>query len=388
MNIFTKALLFLIAIFIGYVLYNFYSRETSRQYVTDSTVATNPSYTKIVVAGGCFWCTESEYGHQTGVIEATSGYADSATENPKYGDVSSGKVRAREAVEVIYDEKSISTARILEIYFRHIDPTDAGGQFADRGYQYTPAIYYFNDVQKNLATILIQKIEGTGKFSSPVKVEVLPYTNFYTAEEYHQDYKDKNPVRYAAYREANGRNAFIRKNWQDDSPYVKDIFSSQTSSTSTTIMKQRHWEDFTKEEKEEKLKTLTELSLKVTQEEGTERAFTHEYNDNKRDGLYVDIVSGEPLFSSKDKYDSGTGWPSFVKPVATSSVTLHEDKGLFTSRTEVRSVIADSHLGHVFPDGPQDRGGMRYCMNGAALLFIPKEELEARGYGEYVSLFK
>ncbi len=388
MNIFTKVLLFSIAVFGGYVLYNTYNRAISPQHVSDSGVASNSSYTKIIVAGGCFWCTESEYEHQVGVLEAVSGYADSAAENPRYADVSSGKVKAREAVQVIYDEKLISTAKILEIYFRHIDPTDAGGQFADHGYQYTPAIYYFNDVQKNLATILIQKIEGTGKFSSPVKVEVLPYTNFYTAEEYHQDYKDKNPVRYAAYREANGRNAFIRKNWQDDSPYVKDIFSSQTSSTSTTIMKQRHWEDFTKEEKEEKLKTLTELSLKVTQEEGTERAFTHEYNDNKRDGLYVDIVSGEPLFSSKDKYDSGTGWPSFVKPVATSSVTLHEDKGLFTSRTEVRSVIADSHLGHVFPDGPQDRGGMRYCMNGAALLFIPKEELEARGYGEYVSLFK
>lgn len=388
MNIFTKVLLFSIAVFGGYILYNTYNRAISPQHASDSGVASNSSYTKIIVAGGCFWCTESEYEHQVGVLEAVSGYTDSVVENPRYADVSSGKVKAREAVQVIYDEKLISTAKILEIYFRHIDPTDAGGQFADRGYQYTPAIYYFNDVQKNLATILIQKIEGTGKFSSPVKVEVLPYTNFYTAEEYHQDYKDKNPVRYAAYREANGRNAFIRKNWQNDSPYVKDIFSSQTSSTSTTIMKQRHWEDFTKEEKEEKLKTLTELSLKVTQEEGTERAFTHEYNDNKRDGLYVDIVSGEALFSSKDKYDSGTGWPSFVKPVATSSVTLHEDKGLFTSRTEVRSVIADSHLGHVFPDGPQDRGGMRYCMNGAALLFIPKEELEARGYGEYVSLFK
>ncbi len=387
MNIFTKALLFSVAVFIGYALYNTYSRAISPQHASDSAIASNPSYTKIIVAGGCFWCTESEYEHQAGVIEAVSGYADSAVDNPRYADVGSGKVKAREAVQVIYDEKLISTAKILELYFRHIDPTDAGGQFADRGYQYSPAIYYFNDVQKNLATILIQKIEKTGKFSSPLKVEVLPYTNFYTAEEYHQDYKDKNPVRYAAYREANGRNAFIRKNWQDDSPYVKDIFSSQALSISTTTMAQRHWEDFTKEEKEEKLKTLTELSLKVTQEEGTERAFTHEYNDNKRDGLYVDIVSGEPLFSSKDKYDSGTGWPSFVKPVATSSVTLHEDKGLFTSRTEVRSTIADSHLGHVFPDGPQDKGGLRYCMNGAALLFIPKEELEARGYGEYLSLF-
>lgn len=388
MTLTSKVSIFLVVTFVTFVLYNSYDRAVSPRHTTDSAVVNNEAYTKIVLAGGCFWCTESEYEHQVGVIEAVSGYAESAVDNPRYADVGSGKVKAREAVQVIYDEKLISTAKILELYFRHIDPTDAGGQFADRGYQYSPAIYYFNDVQKNLATILIQKIEKTGKFSSPLKVEVLPYTNFYTAEEYHQDYKDKNPVRYAAYREANGRNAFIRKNWQDDSTYVKDIFSSQALSTSTTTMTQRHWEDFTKEEKEEKLKTLTELSLKVTQEEGTERAFTHEYNDNKRDGLYVDIVSGEPLFSSKDKYDSGTGWPSFVKPVATSSVTLHEDKGLFTSRTEVRSTIADSHLGHVFPDGPQDKGGLRYCMNGAALLFIPKEDLEAKGYGEYLALFK
>lgn len=388
MTLTSKVSLFLVVTFVTFVLYNSYDRAVSPRHAIDSAVVNNEAYTKIVVAGGCFWCTESEYEHQAGVIEAVSGYADSAADNPRYADVGSGKVKAREAVQVIYDEKLISTARILELYFRHIDPTDAGGQFADRGYQYSPAIYYFNDIQKNLATTLIQKIEKKEKFSSSVKVEVLPYTNFYTAEEYHQDYKDKNPVRYAAYREANGRNAFIRKNWQDDSQYVKDIFSSPILSTSTITMTQRHWEDFSKEEKEEKLKTLTELSLKVTQEEGTERAFTHEYNDNKRDGLYVDIVSGEPLFSSKDKYDSGTGWPSFVKPVATSSVTLHEDKGLFTSRTEVRSAIADSHLGHVFPDGPQDKGGLRYCMNGAALLFIPKEDLETKGYGEYLALFK
>ncbi len=179
---------------------------------------------------------------------------------------------------------------------------------------------------------------------------------------------------YAAYKQSVSKNT------------ISDAI--QITTASTTTMTQKHWKDFTQEEKAVKLKTLSELSLKVTQEEGTERAFTHEYNENKKEGIYVDIVSGEPLFSSKDKYDSGTGWPSFVKPVATSSVTLHEDRGLFTSRTEVRSAIADSHLGHVFSDGPEDKGGMRYCMNGAALLFIPKEELEQRGYGEYLSLFK
>lgn len=388
MTLTSKVSLFLVATFVAFVLYNSYDRAVSPRHAIDSAVVNNQTYTKIVLAGGCFWCTESEYEHQGGVIEATSGYADSAAENPRYADVGSGKIKAREAVQVIYDEKIISTAKILEIYFRHIDPTDAGGQFADRGYQYSPAIYYASPEMKERAELLIKKIDDTNKFQSKVVVEVLPFVNFYPAEEYHQDYKDKNPVRYATYREGSGRNAFVRKHWEDNSPFLKSIFSEPLKTSSTKAMTQRHWEDFTKEEKEEKLKTLTELSLKVTQEEGTERAFTHEYNDNKRDGLYVDIVSGEPLFSSKDKYDSGTGWPSFVKPVATSSVTLHEDKGLFTSRTEVRSAIADSHLGHVFNDGPQDRGGMRYCMNGAALLFIPKEELETKGYGEYLALFK
>ncbi len=388
MTLTSKVSLFLVATFVAFVLYNSYDRAVSPRHAIDSAVVNNQTYTKIVLAGGCFWCTESEYEHQGGVIEATSGYADSAAENPRYADVGSGKIKAREAVQVIYDEKIISTAKILEIYFRHIDPTDAGGQFADRGYQYSPAIYYASPEMKERAELLIKKIDDTNKFQSKVVVEVLPFVNFYPAEEYHQDYKDKNPVRYATYREGSGRNAFVRKHWEDNSPFLKSIFSEPLKTSSTKAMTQRHWEDFTKEEKEEKLKTLTELSLKVTQEEGTERAFTHEYNDNKRDGLYVDIVSGEPLFSSKDKYDSGTGWPSFVKPVATSSVTLHEDKRLFTSRTEVRSAIADSHLGHVFPDGPQDRGGMRYCMNGAALLFIPKEELDTKGYGEYLALFK
>jgi peptide methionine sulfoxide reductase msrA/msrB len=387
MTLLTKVGLFLFAAFVSFVLYNSYSRAVSPRHVIEATIENNKAYKKIVVAGGCFWCTESEYEHQKGVIDAVSGYADSAIENPRYEEVGSGKVKAREAVQVIYDEKLISTARILELYFRHIDPTDADGQFGDRGYQYSPAIYYFNNTQKNLATSLIKNIEATRKFSSPVKVEVLAYTNFYSAEEYHQNYKDKNPVRYSAYREASGRNTFIRKNWQDGSPHVKDIFGSSTT-TEALNMTKKHWEDFTEEKKREKLKTLTELTHKVTQEEGTERPFTSEYNDNKKEGIYVDIISGEPLFSSQDKYDSGTGWPSFTAPIKSDVVTLHEDNGLFTVRTEVRSTIANSHLGHVFPDGPKEKGGMRYCMNGAALLFVQKEELGAKGYGDYADLFK
>lgn len=390
MTLSSKVGLFLVVTFISFVLYNTYTRHVSPQHTLNNDVQTNTAYTKIVLAGGCFWCTESEYEHERGVVEATSGYADSVTENPRYVDVGNGNVKAREAVQVIYDENIISTARVLELYVRHIDPTDNKGQFADRGYQYSPAVYYFNDSQKNLATLLLKKIDDTKTFSSQTQVEVVPYTNFYPAEEYHQNYKDKNPVRYNAYREASGRNTFIRKYWQDDSALVKALFKTSltTSTTTDTTMTKKHWEDFTEEKKAEKVKTLTELQIKVTQEEGTERAFTHEYNDNKREGIYVDIVSGEPLFSSFDKYDSGTGWPSFTQPLSKDVVTLHEDKGLFISRTEVRSKIADSHLGHVFNDGPVAQGGMRYCMNGAALLFIPKENLIEKGYGEYVSLFK
>ena len=234
MRITTKILFFFLAVFIGYILYNTFDRATSPQYVVDSSVNNNPLYKKIVVAGGCFWCTESEYEHIQGVIEAISGYTDSATQNPKYADVSNGSVKAREAVEVIYDENVISSAKILEIYFRHIDPLDAGGQFADRGYQYSPAIYYRDEKDRDLSMSIIKKIESSGKFNKKIAVEVLPFSNFYPAEEYHQNYKEKNPVRYNAYREANGRNAFIRKNWQDDSPYIKDIFGVP-SSTSTEI---------------------------------------------------------------------------------------------------------------------------------------------------------
>ncbi len=145
------------------------------------------------------------------------------------------------------------------------------------------------------------------------------------------------------------------------------------------------WQDYQKPDQETLKATLDPVVYKVTQEEGTERAGASPLNDEKRSGLYVDVLSGEPLFLSSDKFESGTGWPSFVRPVSDQAIVTHEDRSLFfQTRTEVRSVIADSHLGHVFPDGPKDRGGMRYCMNGAALRFIPKEELAAAGYGEYL----
>lgn len=407
-NRFLTLLLGLFLGFIAFVLYNTYDRATSKHVTISPAIVAqveNKKYEEIVLAGGCFWCTESEYNHQSGVISAISGYADTemmygAGSGPSYLDVGSGKVKARESVLVIYDPNIITTSKILELYFRHIDPTDAGGQFADRGYQYTPAIYYKNEEQRSLSVTLISKIDATKKFPKKVAVEVLPYKNFYPAEEYHQDYKDKNPTRYNLYREGSGRNAFIRANWEDTSSYVQELFDEPVKTTSTTssaLIKTKNmepttntqmsmnWKNFTPEMKAENLKKLTPLQFNVTQKEGTEPSFSNAYDTNKEKGIYVDIVSGEPLYLSVDKYDSGTGWPSFVKPIDASVVTLHEDKGLFYTRTEVRSAIADSHLGHVFTDGPSDRGGMRYCMNSAAMKFIPLADMEKEGYGDFIS---
>lgn len=388
-----KLLLLASAIFIGFVGYNTYDRSTSPQFVPDKSVIENPNYQRIIFAGGCFWCTESEFNHKEGVISAVSGYTESEKQNPTYNQVSSGEIKAREAVEVLYDPKIITIDSLFETYFRHIDPTDGEGQFADRGYHYSPAIYYTNETQQTKALELITKIDVLKKFKKPVRVQVLAFQNFYPAEEYHQDYKDKNPVRYSVYREGSGRNIFVREYWSDESPFVKELFGvkntppqvmSEKTSKVTPLV--NSWENFSQAMKAEALKQLTPLQYKVTQEDATEKPFTNDiYTENDK-GIYVDVVSGEPLFLSIDKYDSGTGWPSFVKPLNVQAVTLHEDDGLFSNRTEVRSKIADSHLGHVFDDGPSDRGGKRYCMNGAALKFVPINQMEQQGYGEYKKL--
>lgn len=340
-------------------------------------------YSKIILAGGCFWCTEADFSHSTGIVSVVSGYADSEKANPTYEEVSGHTVKAREAVLIHYDPKLITIEELLAKYWRGIDPTDAEGSFADRGHQYTSAIYYFTDEQKVAALKSKTDLATSKKFTSPIATEILAYTNFYPAEEYHQDYKDKNPVRYNYYREGSGRNDFIKIHWQDGTT------TTVSSVPDTTKVETVHdWKHFTFEDKEKRLKELTPIQIKVTQEEGTERPFQNEYNDNKKVGLYVDIVSGEPLFLSTDKFDSGTGWPSFVKPVSGTNVTLHEDNSIFNTRVEVRSKIANSHLGHVFDDGPAERGGKRYCMNSAALRFIPVEELAAAGYSDYVSMLK
>lgn len=301
----------------------------------EQTISTSDT---AVFAGGCFWCVEADFEKLYGVGDVISGYAGGNTENPTYENYA--KAGHREVVKVPYDPSKISYQKLVEHLITHADASDSEGSFVDRGREYAPAIYYNNEEEMMTAGAVIKSDQT---YDEPIVIEVSPTPTFYPAEDYHQDYYKKNPTKYTYYRDRSGRNEFIKKH-----------------------------------------SGLTEIQYKVVKENGTEKPFDNEYWDNKKEGLYVDIVSGEALFSSKDKYDSGTGWPSFLKPIKEDVVTLHEDNTLFTKRTEVRSKIADSHLGHVFNDEPN--GGERWCMNSAALRFIPKEKMVEEGYGEYLSL--
>lgn len=310
----------------------------------------------IYLAGGCFWGTAHLFSLVPGVKDTVAGYANSIVDNPSYQEVCTGRTDAAETVKVDYDDDIVSLNDLLQLYFKSIDPTSVNRQGGDHGTQYRTGIYYTDP--RDIPVIEAQLATLQRRYAAPVAIEFLPLKNFYPAEDYHQEYLYKNPGGYCHIN--------------------RELFREAKE------MKPRQH----KSDREALRQRLTPLQWEVTQNGATERPFTNEYDHEFRKGIYVDITDGTPLFLSTDKYDSGCGWPAFTRPIDDSLLTENIDTSYGRIRTEVKSSSSDAHLGHVFPDGPVDKGGLRYCINSASLRFIPLDRMEAEGYGKYIPLIK
>lgn len=320
---------------------------------------------EIYFAGGCFWGTEHFMKQIQGVVSIEVGYANGNIKNPTYEQICSDDTGFAETVKVSYLRESADLAFLIDLFFKTIDPTSVNRQGNDRGSQYRTGIYYTDKADFPIIQATVAKLARN--YSKPLAIEVKPLSNFYKAEEYHQDYLDKHPNGYCHI-----------------SPELFDM--AKKASLQQTSAKDESEMAYEKPDDAALRATLTAEQYAVTQQNATERAFKNKYWNEMHEGIYVDITTGEPLFVSTDKFDSGCGWPSFSKPIDNTLIKENTDKSHGMTRTEVRSKTGDAHLGHLFNDGPRAKGGLRYCINSASLRFIPKEKMEAEGYGKYLHL--